>query len=78
MPISFHSIHLLGRWMSEQVYAELLALTSARPGPTATQMSFFIGILQKGVLGGLLTGILFQYPGFIVMTVAGFGAAKVR
>ena len=66
------------RWMSEQVFAELLALTQAMPGPSSTQMSFCIGILQRGVLGGLLSGMLFQYPGLVVMSLAGFGAAKVR
>ncbi|CAI7886359.1 unnamed protein product [Closterium sp. NIES-53] len=63
-------------WMSDDVFAELLALCQTVPGPSSTQMSFAIGILQKGISGGLLSGILFQYPGLIIMSLAGFGAAK--
>ena len=43
--------------MSASVYLELLALSQCLPGPTSTQVSFALGVVQKGVLGGLLTGI---------------------
>jgi len=33
--------------------------------------------VQKGVPGGLLTGILFQYPGFLIAALVGAGAANV-
>lgn len=65
------------RWMSHAVYMELFALGSCLPGPTSTQVSFAIGTIRKGVLGGLLSGALFQYPGAIIMTAVGVGAAKV-
>ncbi|KAG2453749.1 hypothetical protein HYH02_001960 [Chlamydomonas schloesseri] len=64
------------KWMSEQVFAELFALGQCLPGPTSTQVSFAMGTVKKGVLGGLMSGALFQYPGAIVMTVVGAGAAK--
>ncbi|GAQ86165.1 chromate transporter [Klebsormidium nitens] len=64
------------KWMSDGVFVELLALGSCMPGPTSTQMSFSLGIVQKGVTGGLLSGILFQYPGLIMMSIVGFGAGK--
>ena len=44
------------KWISATVYLELLALSQCLPGPTSTQMSFALGVVQKGVLGGLLTG----------------------
>ena len=37
------------------------------PGPTSTQVSFALGVTQRGVLGGLLSGGLFQYPGLILI-----------
>lgn len=64
------------RWMSDGVYMELFALSSCLPGPTSTQVSFAIGTVRKGVLGGLLSGALFQYPGAIIMTAVGVGAAE--
>ena len=43
-------------WISSTVYLELLALSQCLPGPTSTQVSFALGVVQKGVPGGLLTG----------------------
>ena len=64
-------------WMSQGVFSELLALGQCMPGPTSTQMSFAMGITQRGALGGVLSGGLFQYPGLILMTLGGAGAAEV-
>ncbi|KXZ42994.1 hypothetical protein GPECTOR_108g189 [Gonium pectorale] len=64
------------KWMSMQVFAELFSLGQCLPGPTSTQVSFAIGTVKKGVLGGLLSGALFQYPGAVVMTLVGAGAAN--
>jgi chromate transporter len=63
-------------WMTRGVFSELLALGQCMPGPTSTQMSFAIGTTQRGVMGGLTSGGLFQYPGLILMTLAGTGAAE--
>jgi hypothetical protein len=37
-------------------------------------VSFAIGLLKKGVAGGLLSGMLFQYPGLLMMSLIGWGA----
>lgn len=63
--------------MSPQVFAELFALGSCLPGPTSTQVSFAIGAVKRGLGGGLLSGILFQYPGAFIMCGLGAGAAEV-
>jgi len=65
------------RWMSNVVFNELLSLGQCMPGPTSTQVSFAIGVTQKGIPGGLLSGMLFQYPGLMMMSLAGAGAAEV-
>lgn len=62
------------RWMPIEVFTELFAVCQCLPGPSSTQMSFALGTTKKGVLGGLLSGILFQYPGAIIMTVLGLTA----
>ncbi|CAL5229349.1 g12659 [Coccomyxa viridis] len=64
------------RWISSTVFLELLALSQCLPGPTSTQVSFALGVVQKGVSGGLLTGILFQWPGFLIAALAGAGVAN--
>jgi len=65
------------RWMSEGLFLELFALGGCLPGPTSTQVSFAMGAVKKGVLGGLLSGALFQYPGAFIMTAFGIASAKV-
>lgn len=58
-------------WISEERFLELLGLCQGLPGPTSTQMATAMGAARGGVLGGLLSFTLFQFPGFLIMTVAG-------
>ena len=48
-------------WMTQATFTELLALAQCLPGGMSTQMSFAIGTTRKGVLGGVLSGTLFQF-----------------
>eukprot|EP00386_Alphamonas_edax_P008476 GDKI01027769.1.p1 GENE.GDKI01027769.1~~GDKI01027769.1.p1 ORF type:complete len:466 (-),score=96.26 GDKI01027769.1:17-1387(-) len=64
------------KWVSDKLFAELLGLGHCLPGPTSTQMSFALGITQRGVWGGLLTGMLFMYPGLLLQSLAGYGMGK--
>jgi len=64
-------------WTSSSLFMELFALGQCLPGPTSTQVSFALGIIKKGVGGGLLSGILFQYPGLLMMALIGYGADAV-
>jgi chromate transporter len=62
--------------MSESAFLELFSLSSCLPGPTSTQVSFALGAIKKGIPGGLLGGVLFQYPGLMMMSAVGVGAAS--
>jgi chromate transporter len=65
------------RWCTYVVFTELLMLGQCIPGPTSTQMGFALGVLKKGLPGGLASGVLFQGPGFLVLSVLGWAAARV-
>jgi chromate transporter len=65
------------RWVSPNVFAELFALCQCLPGPASTQLSFAMGTVKRGVRGGLLSGVLFQYPGAFIMTAVGVFAARL-
>lgn len=65
------------RWCTYLVFTELLMLGQCMPGPTSTQMGFAIGVLKKGLSGGLLSGVLFQGPGFLILAILGWVASKV-
>ena len=40
-------------------------------------MGFAIGVLKKGLSGGLLSGALFQGPGLLILAILGWVASKV-
>mmetsp|Transcript_22103 Transcript_22103/g.63309 ORF Transcript_22103/g.63309 Transcript_22103/m.63309 type:complete len:430 (+) Transcript_22103:55-1344(+) len=62
------------RWMTNTRFVELMAMANCLPGPSSTQVAFAIGITQQGVLGGLVSGLMFLLPGAIIMTAIGFMA----
>ena len=47
------------------------------PGPSSTQVSFALGVLKKGLPGGFMAGVLFQGPGFLILSILGWVASKV-
>mmetsp|Transcript_30433 Transcript_30433/g.65540 ORF Transcript_30433/g.65540 Transcript_30433/m.65540 type:complete len:427 (+) Transcript_30433:186-1466(+) len=59
-------------WLSSTRFMELVAMANCLPGPSSTQVAFAIGILHQGVLGGLVTGLMFLLPGAVIMTCLGF------
>ena len=65
------------KWCTYLVFTELLMLGQCMPGPTSTQMGFALGVLKKGLSGGLVSGALFQGPGLLILSILGWAAAKV-
>ncbi len=55
------------RWISERRFLHALNYCMVLPGPEAQQLATYIGWLMNGIRGGLVAGILFIVPGFIVM-----------
>jgi chromate transporter len=64
-------------WLTMHVFTELLMLGQCMPGPTSTQFGFALGVLKKGLSGGLVSGVLFQGPGFLILAILGWVASKV-
>src|SRR5262245_20772509 len=55
------------QWTSKPHFLEGLALVNVLPGATATQLGIFLGHARGGWWGGLLAGLCFAVPAFIVM-----------
>ena len=55
------------RWISSAGFNRLLAVMQALPGPEAHELCVHLGIRAKGRLGGLLAGLGFMLPGFVLM-----------
>jgi chromate transporter len=70
------------QWVSKERFIEGLSLVNMLPGAAATQLGIFLGYSRGGWLGGLLAGLCFVLPAFIIMlaltlTYAAFGATPL-
>lgn len=57
------------KWISPQKFNRVLSIYQALPGPEATELCVYFGMLAGGRLGALLAGLGFTIPGFILMLV---------
>lgn len=58
------------KWMTEKHFAKILAIYQVLPGPEATELAVYFGFKKKKHLGGVLSGLGFMLPGFILMLLA--------
>jgi chromate transporter len=57
------------RWVSEATFADVVALCQFLPGPASSQVSFVLGTLRSGLLGGFLGWVAFTLPSALLMIV---------
>ena len=57
------------QWATTEQFEEGLVLCEALPGPASSQMAIYLGWLQRGWLGGLVSGICFLLPGLLIILV---------
>jgi chromate transporter len=55
------------RWVSSEHFNRMLAMYQILPGPEAHEMCVYFGMLARGRVGGLLAGLGFMLPGFVLM-----------
>ena len=55
------------RWASPEQFNRALAVYQILPGPEAHELCVYFGMLNRGRWGGLLAGLGFMLPGFILM-----------
>lgn len=55
------------KWVTPQHFNRVLALYQVLPGPEAHELCVYFGMLSRGRLGGILAGLGFMLPGFILM-----------
>ncbi|SEI39836.1 chromate transporter [Allopseudospirillum japonicum] len=54
-------------WLTEEAYANLVALCQFLPGPTSSQVGFALGLQQKGLIGALIAWVGFTAPSALLM-----------
>ena len=55
------------KWVTPQHFNRVFALYQVLPGPEASELCVYFGMLSRGRIGGILAGLGFMLPGFILM-----------
>ncbi len=55
-------------WIERDAFADALGITNLVPGPNSSEMAIHIGYLVAGRIGGLVAGVCFALPAFVMMT----------
>ncbi|MEA2119960.1 chromate efflux transporter [Halovibrio sp. HP20-50] len=63
------------QWLTEQAYADLVALCQFLPGPASSQVGFALGLLRAGPWGAAMAWLAFTLPSAIILVLFAFGAA---
>ena len=55
------------QWISRERFNRVLAVYQVLPGPEAHELCVYFGVVARGRLGGILAGLGFMLPGFLLM-----------
>lgn len=64
------------RWLTEQSYADLVALCQFLPGPASSQVGISLGLSRAGYLGGIAAWIGFTLPSAIALILFASGISN--
>lgn len=65
------------RWVTEQQYAELVALCQFLPGPASSQVGFALGLTRAGYRGAIAAWCAFTLPSAILLVLFAYGAVAL-
>src|SRR5262245_20750955 len=65
------------RWITEDAYADIVALCQLLPGPTSSQVGVAIGILRAGLPGAIAAWLGFTLPSAILLVAFAFGLQRL-
>ncbi|PMD63856.1 chromate transporter [Hyaloscypha bicolor E] len=60
------------KWITLARFQRVFAVYQILPGPEAAELCMFFGCLSAGRLGGVIAGIAFMLPGFVLMLLASY------
>lgn len=60
------------KWISIPRFQRVFSVYQILPGPEATELCMFFGCLSAGRVGGIVAGIAFILPGFLLMLLSSY------
>ncbi|KAF2797033.1 chromate transporter [Melanomma pulvis-pyrius CBS 109.77] len=65
------------KWIDEQTYQEIFAISQALPGPASTKMVFCIALIHAGIIPAIFVFLIWSLPGAIAMYGLSLGVQKM-
>ncbi|UYN97048.1 MAG: chromate efflux transporter [Enhydrobacter sp.] len=65
------------QWLSEEHYADVVALSQFLPGPASSKVGIIIGVLRAGIPGALAAWLGFTLPSALALVLFGYGVAAL-
>ncbi len=59
------------KWLSDQAYADLVALCQFLPGPASSQVGMALGLSRGGIRGAIAAWLGFALPSALIMILFG-------
>lgn len=77
--IGYYRTELVERrkWLSEDAFADIVALCQFLPGPASSQTGFAIGLMRAGPLGALAAWVAFTLPSALLLVLFAASAAAL-
>ena len=66
------------KWLTEEAYAELVALCQFLPGPASSQVGMVLGYSQKGYVGAIAAWLGFTLPSACLLIIFAAGLTQYR
>ena len=60
------------KWITLPRFQRVFSVYQILPGPGAAELCMFFGCLSRGRLGGIVAGLAFILPGFVLMLLASY------
>ncbi len=74
----FHQVYVKQKkWLSDNAYADLVALCQFLPGPASSQVGMAIGLSRAGVFGAVLSWVGFTLPSALMLILFALGVSKI-
>ncbi len=64
-------------WLSEEHYADIVALSQFLPGPASSKVGIMVGVLRAGMPGALAAWLGFTLPSVLALITFGYGVAAI-
>ena len=58
------------KWLNDEEFSKIVALSQFLPGPSSSQVGFTIGLKKGGIFGAILAFIAFTTPSFLLLYLA--------